>query len=326
MTPNKKLIRKLIALTCIASFILAFSACKKDGSVTIAKEDQLTQTAYADETTTGSGFTFTSTGGGWRLFVKEGGEYSEVSWMHLVMDGDNIYPPTGNERGGTHTIVVNLDINYTGKSRSASIEIESIIGSDKITISVTQYGTTKDGEIPYNGYRIIASNIINGNSNITDVGAWVSSTDGWYNGIGFTTYENNGFSLEVFEYLPDEYLHSAISEWFPQSVLNNPSANFNSIRIWAQNNEGQFIGEFCQCDSGFDSWYEYVYADRDFTAIGNVDNVVYDCSIKKGWNIIYLVGKTKEFLYTTQKPSNINFEWHFYEQIEWHFYEQKKKK
>jgi len=142
MTPNKKLTSKLIALTCIASLILAFSACKKDGSITISKEEQLKQTAYADETTTGNGFTFTFTGG-FRLHP------DNVSWMHLVMDGAQIEGAFSESTySGTRTIVINLDINYTGIPRSASIVIESITGNSMITISVTQQGTTKDGEIP----------------------------------------------------------------------------------------------------------------------------------------------------------------------------------
>jgi len=319
MTPNKKLTSKLIALTCIASLILAFSACEKDGNLTISKEEQLTQTAYADETTTGSGFTFTTNNTrGCTIITKESvnGEYTEVSWMKLGVDGyeEKSYR-INTARRGTFTVTINLEINYTGKSRTAFIDIRNNNSKEEIiTISVTQYGTTKDGEIPHVGYRIIASNIINGNSDITKVFAWVPLTDGAYSGVGWTTYENNGFILDVFESLPNDWLHSAISEWFPPSVINNPNANFNSIKIEACNSDSQYIGEFCHCDSGFDSWCEYVYADRDFTAIGNVGNVVYDCSIKKGWNIVYLVGKTDEFLYTTHKPSDIKFEWHFYEQ------------
>jgi hypothetical protein len=156
MTPNKKLTSKLIALTCIASLILAFFACKKDGSVSISKEEQLKQTAYADENNTGSGFTFTATDN-WTATVKEttiiNTKGSGVSWIKLLYNDVETY--SGGK--GTYTMVVFLEINYTGKPRTADIEVTS--GSDKITISVTQQGRTKDGEIPTLDNPVLVSRI-----------------------------------------------------------------------------------------------------------------------------------------------------------------------
>ena len=135
--------RKLVTLICLVSLVLVFCTCKKDSTITISNEKQLTQTAYADETTTGNGFTFTATSD-WVATVKESTttKNSGVSWIMLLCNSVETY----NGSAGTYTIRIYLDVNYTGKPRSASIEIVS--GNDKIIISVTQQGTTKDGEVP----------------------------------------------------------------------------------------------------------------------------------------------------------------------------------
>jgi len=157
MIKFRNLTNKLFALICLVGFALTFSACKKDGSVTISKEDQLTQTAYADETTTGSGFTFTATDN-WTATVKETTTIkgSGVSWIKLLCNGVETY----NGGKGTYTMVISLAVNYTGNPRSANIEIAS--GNDKIIISVTQQGTTKDGEIPEPSNPALVSRILLG--------------------------------------------------------------------------------------------------------------------------------------------------------------------
>ena len=128
---------KLIAITCLATLVLAFSACKKDAAVTISDEKQLTQTLYADETT--AEFTFTATGD-W--FATDHG--NNVLWMTKVLcNGVGTYS-SGSK--GTYTFVLSLETNYGGAPRTVIFEIAS--GNDKITISITQLDTTKDGETP----------------------------------------------------------------------------------------------------------------------------------------------------------------------------------
>jgi hypothetical protein len=123
-------------LFSIASLVLTFSACKKDAAVTISDEKQLAQTLYADETT--AEFTFTATGD-W--FATDHG--NNVLWMKKVLcNGVETY--SGSK--GTYTFVVSLETNYAGAPRTVIFEIVS--GNDKIAISITQLGTTKDGETP----------------------------------------------------------------------------------------------------------------------------------------------------------------------------------
>ncbi len=102
-------------------------------------DEELTQTAFADEETTGK-LTFTAHAA-WSI------ERNEVtravpSWMKLFKNGVETYSGAAGE--------VELDIvvepNYTGEEREAEIVISS--GNDEVTVSVTQAATTEDGEVP----------------------------------------------------------------------------------------------------------------------------------------------------------------------------------
>lgn len=105
---------------------------------------QQTQQAYADEETTG-GFSFTAHSS-WTATVRETtparSSSSGVSWLRLLLNGTETY----SGGAGTFTLAIEIDVNPTGATRSATITIKS--GSDSITITVTQEGTTEDGEVP----------------------------------------------------------------------------------------------------------------------------------------------------------------------------------
>ena len=131
----------LFALTYIAILILAFSACEKGGeNLTLSNSSELTQTAFAEEETTGKGFTFTAKSD-WTASVKKVSNQKSngVSWLKLLYKGAETY----SGGAGTFTMTISLIPNYLGKTRTATIEIVS--GDDKITITVTQSGTTKKG-------------------------------------------------------------------------------------------------------------------------------------------------------------------------------------
>ena len=49
----------------------------------------------------------------------------------------------------------------------------------------------------------------------------------------------------------------------------------------------------------------YVYVDRKITIQGTDGYYQYDCSLKKGWNIVYNYRNK----WMTNKPSNINYKW-----------------
>ncbi len=140
-----------VAMLCL------MTACNDDDNdkdIRIADNRQLNQTAYADSDDTGSGFTFTANRS-WEATVSETTnstqEAGTISWLKLTHNGEEI--TEGKE--GTYSLKIETNSNYTGKNRTADIVIKS--GNDKITIKVTQYAETKDGEIPehdgeINGY------------------------------------------------------------------------------------------------------------------------------------------------------------------------------
>ena len=135
MKHNGNLRSKLIALTCTVSLILVFIACKKEDDGTnlaLLNTQESTQTAFADEKTT-NGFTFTAKDN-WTAVV-------DASWLTLFCNGIETY----NGSKGTFAMTISLDSNYLGQTRKASIEIAS--KNDKITIIVTQSGTTEEGEL-----------------------------------------------------------------------------------------------------------------------------------------------------------------------------------
>lgn len=113
-----------------------------DKQIELPDRSELTQQGYADDQTTG-GFTFTAKSA-WRATVLEttASRASSVSWLRLLYNGTEKY-----EGGaGTFTLTIAIDPNYTGKTRTAAINIAS--GTDKITVTVTQEGTTENGETP----------------------------------------------------------------------------------------------------------------------------------------------------------------------------------
>jgi len=134
--------RMILTLVCLLSLALTFMTCKKDeGNLTIRDSKELTQTANADEKTTGKGFTFTAKKS-WTASVKESTKIkgSGVSWIKLLYNGVETY----SGGAGTFTIIVSLEQNTVQEPRYATIEIVS--GNDKIIISVMQKGKSGSEE------------------------------------------------------------------------------------------------------------------------------------------------------------------------------------
>ena len=127
-------------------------ACSSDdgdggSQLEISNQEQLTQTAYADESSTGGGFTF-SAKSAWTAEVTE--TPAKSSKEAAAQPGSNRLPWLSlnaySGAAGSHTLQITLLPNYTGETRAAKIEI--ICGDDKITISVTQESKTEKGETP----------------------------------------------------------------------------------------------------------------------------------------------------------------------------------
>ena len=148
-----KKISHLLLMLILPAFIM--TGCSDDDKnddkqIELPNQSEKTQTAFADDETTG-GFTFTAQSS-WTATVKEtaptgrsvlsGTRASDVSWLRLLLDGSEKY--SGD--AGKFTLTIELDPNYSGETRSATITIKS--GDDSITITVTQDGKTEQGEVP----------------------------------------------------------------------------------------------------------------------------------------------------------------------------------
>ena len=129
--------RNLRKVTMIAFLVVSsmFVACNKDkDALTMPNEQEKTQTAYADETNTGKGFTFTAKGN-WTATVKEVKSQksgSGVEWLKLLLNGKETYSGSA----GTFTMVIELETNATGTDRSAIITVTC--KDVDVAINVTQ--------------------------------------------------------------------------------------------------------------------------------------------------------------------------------------------
>jgi hypothetical protein len=129
-----------------------FSGCDETENVPDIKpenEAALTQTAFADETGVKDGVTFVTTGA-WTSSVTEGAASKSAGMVTgSVKAGTGSWitiTPDHGDAAGKYTVVITLEPNYTGQSRTATIEIAS--GETKITIMVTQDGKKEDGTMP----------------------------------------------------------------------------------------------------------------------------------------------------------------------------------
>lgn len=122
-------------------------------------QEQLKQSAYADNESTGDGFSFTADAP-WTATVNElktsaktlasyepttTGGGNNVTWLRLY-NGDK---ETYKGEAGTVTLRIEIDQNYTGERREATITIRS--GNNTFTVTVVQEGTKQDGsenEVP----------------------------------------------------------------------------------------------------------------------------------------------------------------------------------
>lgn len=121
-------------------------------------QEQLTQSAYADNENTGGGFSFTADAP-WTATVNEvqaqapalasvqvksdtraaDNNSNNVVWLKLYNGNSEAY----SGRAGTITLRIEIDQNYTGERREAQITIRS--GNNTFTVTVVQEGIKQDG-------------------------------------------------------------------------------------------------------------------------------------------------------------------------------------
>jgi len=301
---------KLIAIICLASFVLAFTSCKKneESNLYLHNKKDATQTAFADEDKT-SGFTFTAKNS-WVVFVYENttSKSNDVSWIQLfcnekvAIDG----------RAGTFTINVALETNYTGQTRMATIEIAS--GSDKIFVTVTQSGKNKDGEVPEQEPIIFdLSNAVPGSVEIATI----------------TVYCNREFLLVAADVAQTGYkITLPDPEKMPVSLKSITEISSNFIysnlqtkcaimdeKLCANDNLGNWLGWF-YLSSEQGGRITYIYVDRNCNVTGEYNLYQAACYFKKGWNVYYTYwinqdGILKQII-TTEKLFDENYEWKSY--------------
>ena len=138
--------------------------------------------------------------------------------------------------------------------------------------------------------------------------------------IATTLYQNNGFKLSL-KTPPATCLYEARYSFDSEYdvIISDPNAKMGFVWANAFDNKDEEIGDFYYWGMNTRTYVEanYVYADRNFTVKGKIEDDEYDyfeefnCSLKKGWNIIYWIEKEDCCLISTQKPSDITMEWAF---------------
>ena len=113
-------------------------------------QEQLTQNAYADNESTGGGFSFTASAPWTAASALASVQTKSVTraadnngnnvvWLKLYNGDKEAY----SGGAGTITLRIEIDQNYTGERREATITIRS--GNNTFTVTVVQEGTKQDG-------------------------------------------------------------------------------------------------------------------------------------------------------------------------------------
>jgi hypothetical protein len=152
--------KKHLFLLMLSTVMILAGCSKNEGGegepFTPPAQEQLTQNAYADNENTGGGFSFTADAP-WTATVDEvkpqapasvqaksvtraaGNNGNNVVWLKLYNGNSEAY----SGGAGTITLRIEIDQNYTGERREATITIRS--GNNTFTVTVVQEGTKQDG-------------------------------------------------------------------------------------------------------------------------------------------------------------------------------------
>jgi len=303
MKQYKNLFSKLCTLAGMVCFVIAFFSCKKsEENLYLHNKQDATQTAFADEVKT-KGFTFTAKNS-WVVFVYEvtTSKSNDVSWVQLFCNEK----VANDGRAGTFSMDIALETNYTGQTRTATIEIAS--GSDKIFVTVTQSWKNKNGEVLEPEPVVIdVTNAVWGESEIANLKIFSNGEQL----LVSTEVAQTGYKIT----LPNpEQVSVPLMELNIQGLnISNPNTKFASMYgPIPYDKNGRQIGGFVL--SSERNWYgSYMYSDRDcrVTVKEESTSPIYaDCNFKKGWNLYYNKYINDEVeIWTTEKPLGENFKW-----------------
>lgn len=154
---SQNIMKRFLSILLAAVVLVGCNNEDDNGGIfTPPTQEQLTQNAYADNESTGGGFSFT-TDAPWTATVNEvqaqapasvqaksvtraaGNNGNNVVWLKLYNGDSEAY----SGGAGTITLRIEIDQNYTGERREATITIRS--GNNTFTVTVVQEGTKQDG-------------------------------------------------------------------------------------------------------------------------------------------------------------------------------------
>lgn len=128
-------------------------------------------------------------------------------------------------------------------------------------------------------------------------------------------FKNGGFKIQLPETIPGSDL-MPVDDWFDIDLVSDESAKISWCEpdhVYGYDKDGDFVGDFAFINGVYIDEGVYIlriYADRDFTVKGNDYYSYYDCTFKKGWNIVYF--DEEEGTATTTKPSGKTLRWKFF--------------
>jgi len=185
---------------------------------------------------------------------------------------------------------------------------------DEVNSNSDSYVIIEENTAGNNALVIKAYNVENGNNDISSAKVTIGyqSSDKEWHYLEFSAkFENGGFELHLPATIPDEYLSPSSNVLLYEDgiVLSDIHAKNTMAMIHAHNSLGN-IGGF-SFSSG--KWnMGFMYADRSYTEKGfSKGGLEYDCSYKKGWNIVYWYWNGTNSKKTTQKPKTEKFKCYF---------------
>ena len=142
-----------------------------------------------------------------------------------------------------------------------------------------------------------------------------------YDVIVEVPFANNGFTLNLPANPAAKFLVPVWND-VPEglTVSNNTTKGVSVERVDAFDKAGNAIGYFllANIDNAPQKYYDihWAYVDKDISITGKVTTsrtTEYNMILKTGWNLVYYVldGANDTRLFTTQKPSGVEFKWYY---------------
>ena len=334
MTKKSFFLRNVASIVACLAVLTVFSCCSKDKkddakSITVADNQQLTQTVYADKTEGASGVNITTTGA-WTSSIAESPATKGAATPQWI----SISPNSG-ANAGSYNIAITLSKNFSGANRSAIISI-SCEGT-KIDINVTQQSKKEDGTTLEQF--VVTGNIANAAGyNITSVKLMGDDKEGDDEILATAQYQNNSFTIAFPETIGNEFLYLYTDEFgdkvtgeLPNELSISPletrgtedcelraySSNGNNYPIyWNSTNKKVnaklvYVDRTCAITGTLTDLYDLNGDGRDETY-----TTIYNLHFNAGWNWIYEIDNGDEddltivTTVTTVKPNNVEMNWY----------------